>query len=104
VNRLVHAQAAPLGCPGGGGILGTANTMALEKSLTLRQIEVVRAVMVSGSIAGAARLLNVAQPGVSRTIKHLDSVLGIKLFMRQGGRFVRRVTIEKVQLRIRGPV
>lgn len=43
--------------------------------------------MVSGSIAGAARLLNVAQPGVSRTIKHLDSVLGIKLFTRQGGRF-----------------
>lgn len=60
----------------------------MEKALTLRQIEVVRAVMVSGSIAGAARLLNVAQPGVSRTIKHLDSVLGIKLFMRQGGRFV----------------
>jgi len=88
VNRLVHAQAAPLGYPGCGGILGTANTMALEKSLTLRQIEVVRAVMVSGSIAGAARLLNVAQPGVSRAIKHLDSVLGIKLFMRQGGRFI----------------
>lgn len=44
--------------------------------------------MVSGSIAGAARLLNVAQPGVSRTIKHLDSVLGMKLFTRQGGRFV----------------
>ncbi|WP_193366728.1 LysR family transcriptional regulator [Pelagibius marinus] len=62
--------------------------MPLEKSLTLRQIEVIRAVMVSGSIAGAARLLNVSQPGVSRTIKHLDSVLGIKLFMRQGGRFV----------------
>jgi DNA-binding transcriptional LysR family regulator len=60
----------------------------VEKALTLRQIEVVRAVMVSGSIAGAARLLNVAQPGVSRTIKHLDSVLGIKLFTRQGGRFV----------------
>lgn len=59
----------------------------LEKALTLRQIEVIRAVMVSGSIAGAARLLNVAQPGVSRTIKHLDSVLGIKLFTRQGGRF-----------------
>lgn len=59
----------------------------MRKALTLRQIEVIRAVMISGSIAGAARLLNVAQPGVSRTIKHLDSVLGIKLFTRQGGRF-----------------
>ncbi len=56
--------------------------------LTLRQIEVIRAVMVAGSIAGAARLLNVAQPGISRTMKHLEDVLGIKLFLRKGGRYV----------------
>jgi DNA-binding transcriptional LysR family regulator len=56
--------------------------------LTLRQIEVIRAVMVAGSIAGAARLLNVAQPGVSRTMKHLESTLGIRLFVRRGGRYV----------------
>ena len=56
--------------------------------LTLRQIEVVRAVMVAGSIAGAARLLNVAQPGVSRTMKHLDSTLGFQLFVRRNGRYV----------------
>ena len=56
--------------------------------LTLRQIEVIRAVMVAGSVAGAARMLNVAQPGVSRTMKHLETVLGIKLFVRKGGRYV----------------
>jgi DNA-binding transcriptional LysR family regulator len=56
--------------------------------LTLRQIEIVRAVMVSGSIAGAARLLNVAQPGISRTMKHMESTLGISLFVRKGGRYV----------------
>jgi DNA-binding transcriptional LysR family regulator len=56
--------------------------------LTLRQIEVVRAVMLSGSIAGAARLLNVAQPGISRTMKHVESLVKVKLFVRQGGRFV----------------
>lgn len=61
--------------------------MAFDKTLTLRQIEVIRAVMVAGSIAGAARLLNVAQPGVSRTMKHLEGLLGIKLFTRQGGRY-----------------
>lgn len=60
----------------------------MEKNLTLRQIEVVRAVMITGSIAGAARLLNVAQPGVSRTMKHLQSTIGINLFNRQGGRYV----------------
>lgn len=61
--------------------------MVSEKALTLRQIEVIRAVMVAGSVGGAARLLNIAQPGISRTMKHLESVLGIKLFVRQGGRY-----------------
>lgn len=60
----------------------------MDKSLTLRQIEVIRAVMIAGSIAGAARLLNVSQPGVSRTMKHLESLLDITLFAREGGRYV----------------
>ncbi len=55
--------------------------------LTLRQIEVIRAVMVTGTIAGAARLLNVAAPGVSRLMKHTEDTLGLKLFIRRGGRF-----------------
>jgi DNA-binding transcriptional LysR family regulator len=57
-------------------------------TLTLRQIEVIRAVMVAGSIAGAARLLNIAQPGVSRTMKYIESSLGIRLFTRKAGRYV----------------
>ncbi|HBF29394.1 LysR family transcriptional regulator [Rhizobium sp.] len=57
-------------------------------ALTLRQIEVIRAVMVAGTIAGAARLMNVAQPGVSRTIKHIESSIGIKLFVKKAGRYV----------------
>lgn len=60
----------------------------MAKNLTLRQIEVVKAVMIAGSIAGAARLLNVAQPGVSRTMKHIEASLGFALFVREGGRFV----------------
>jgi DNA-binding transcriptional LysR family regulator len=56
--------------------------------LTLRQIEVIRAVALSGSIAGAARLLNVAQPGISRAMKHVESLLKVRLFVRQAGRFV----------------
>lgn len=58
------------------------------KMLTLRQVEVIRAVMVTGSISGASRLLNVAQPGLSRTIKHVEGLLKVRLFSRQGGRFV----------------
>jgi DNA-binding transcriptional LysR family regulator len=56
--------------------------------LTLRQIEVIRAVMVTGTLAGAARLLNVAAPGLSRLMKYTEDSLGMKLFIRLGGRFV----------------
>ncbi|MGY2048604.1 LysR family transcriptional regulator [Methylobacterium sp. JK268] len=56
--------------------------------LTLRQIEVARAVMITGSIAGAARLLNVSAPGISRLMKYTENAIGIRLFDRQGGRLV----------------
>jgi DNA-binding transcriptional LysR family regulator len=53
--------------------------------LTLRQVEVVRAVMLSGTITGAARMLNVSAPGISRLIKHTEDSLGLRLFERRGG-------------------
>ncbi|MGK6316930.1 LysR family transcriptional regulator [Neorhizobium sp. DT-125] len=56
--------------------------------LTLRQIEVIRAIMVTGSIAGAARLLNVSAPGISRLMKYSEDSLGVRLFDRQAGRYV----------------
>ena len=60
--------------------LRSANRVAM---LTLRQIEVIRAVMLTGTIAGAARLLNVAPPGLSRLMKHTEDSLGAKLFSRR---------------------
>lgn len=56
--------------------------------LTLRQIEVIRAIMVAGTVKGAAELLNVSAPGVSRVMKHAESQLGIRLFSRRHGRFI----------------
>ncbi|WP_288431170.1 LysR family transcriptional regulator [uncultured Agrobacterium sp.] len=56
--------------------------------LTLRQIEVIRAIMVTGSIAGAARLLNVSAPGISRLMKYSEDSLGVRLFDRRSGRYV----------------
>jgi DNA-binding transcriptional LysR family regulator len=44
--------------------------------------------MVTGTLAGAARHLNVAAPGVSRLMKYTEDSLGMKLFIRLGGRFV----------------
>lgn len=58
------------------------------KDLTLRQIEVVRAVLIAGTIQGAANLLNVSAPGISRLVKHTEDGLGIRLFERRAGVFV----------------
>lgn len=55
--------------------------------LTLRQIEVIRAIMVTGTVGAAARLLNVSSPGISRVMKHAEASVGVKLFSRRGGRY-----------------
>ncbi|MGU3626366.1 LysR substrate-binding domain-containing protein [Comamonas sp. C24C] len=56
--------------------------------MNLRQIEVFRAVMLTGSMTDAAKLLHVSQPGVSRLIRHLEIQLGVALFERRNGRVV----------------
>lgn len=58
------------------------------KELTLRQVEVIRAVMMAGTIQGAANLLNVSAPGISRLVKHTEDTLGVRLFERRAGLFV----------------
>lgn len=55
--------------------------------LTLRQIEVIRAILLTGTVKGAADLLGVAAPGISRVMKHTESQLGLRLFSRAHGRF-----------------
>lgn len=55
-------------------------------SLNLRQIEVFRAVITTGSISGAARLLAVSQPAVSRLLSYTETRLGFTLFERIKGR------------------
>jgi DNA-binding transcriptional LysR family regulator len=55
--------------------------------LTLRQIEVVRAIMVTGTIGGAAKLLGVSAPGISRVMKHTEQTFGLRLFVRRQGRY-----------------
>jgi DNA-binding transcriptional LysR family regulator len=54
--------------------------------MRLRHIEVFNAVMLTGSVSGAARLLNVSQPAVSRTLQHAEIQLGFGLFQRVRGR------------------
>jgi DNA-binding transcriptional LysR family regulator len=54
--------------------------------MNLRQIEVFRAVMLTGSISGASKLLYVSQPAISRLMAHTEQRLGLTLFERTKGR------------------
>ena len=54
----------------------------------LRQMEAFRAVMLTGSMNGAARLLFISQPAVSRMIAYTEQSLGLRLFDRTSGKVV----------------
>jgi DNA-binding transcriptional LysR family regulator len=55
-------------------------------TMSLRQIEVFRAIMLTGSISEAARMLFIAQPSVSRVLAVTEERLGFPLFERTRGR------------------
>lgn len=55
-------------------------------NITLRHIEVFRALMNAGSVTAAAQILFTSQPTVSRELARLESLLGIPLFDRVRGR------------------
>lgn len=56
------------------------------RMLSFRQLEVFRAVMLTGSISAAAHQLGIAQPTVTNTVRRLEDVLGALLFDRAGAR------------------
>ncbi|MFJ3411031.1 LysR family transcriptional regulator [Pseudomonas protegens] len=56
--------------------------------ISLRHIEVFRAIMQAGSVTGAARLLFTSQPTVSRELARLETLSGLRLFDREGGRLL----------------
>ncbi len=56
--------------------------------MNFRQLEIFRAVMMSGSASRASELLNITQPAVSRSIAELEQTVGFALFDRVRGRLV----------------
>ncbi|MCW7966948.1 LysR family transcriptional regulator [Vibrio parahaemolyticus] len=56
--------------------------------MNLRQLEVFYAIMQAGTVSGAARLLRVSQPNVTRVLAHTEQQLGFALFERVKGRLV----------------
>lgn len=56
--------------------------------LNFRQLEVFRAIMIAKTVSGAAEILHVSQPGISRLLKYMEHKLGISLFERHKGRLI----------------
>lgn len=56
--------------------------------MNFRQLEIFRAIMITGSASQAAELLGITQPGVSRAIGDLEYRLGFPLFDRVKGRLL----------------
>ena len=56
--------------------------------MRLRHIEVFQAVMETGSMSAAARLIHLTQSAVSRAVANAEAQLGYPLFHRTGGRLV----------------
>ncbi len=54
--------------------------------MRLRHIEVFHAIIVTGTVSGAARLLNVSQPAVTKILQHAEDQIGLTLFERIRGR------------------
>nr|WP_248293399.1 LysR family transcriptional regulator [Achromobacter sp. Bel] len=54
--------------------------------LNYRQTEMLWAIVMAGSISGAARLLNISQPAVSRMLAQTEKSMGVTLFERVRGR------------------
>jgi DNA-binding transcriptional LysR family regulator len=54
--------------------------------MNLRQLEVFRAVMITGSTVGAAEMMHITQPRVSQSIQQFEKNCGVQLFVRRSGR------------------
>ena len=56
--------------------------------LNVRHLAVFRAVVKAGSISAAARVLHVSQPAITKSVRLLESEIGLPLFLRVNGRIV----------------
>lgn len=54
----------------------------------LRQMEIFQAVMATGSISNAAKMLFISQPAVSKILAHTESKLKVQLFIRHKGKLI----------------
>jgi DNA-binding transcriptional LysR family regulator len=68
--------------------IGQRITVGYGCAMNLRQMEVFRAVMLTGGVGGAAELLHVSQPAISKVLAQAERQAGFRLFERVKGRLV----------------
>ena len=68
--------------------LEVSDSAGRKRRLSLRQIEVFRAVMTTGSINAAGKALGVTQPTLSRVIRRMEDVVGLRVCASARGRLV----------------
>ncbi|UVJ45876.1 LysR substrate-binding domain-containing protein [Pseudomonas sp. LS1212] len=64
--------------------------------MRLRHIEIFQAIRQTGSVSGAAQLLHVSQPAVTKVLQHAEQQLGFPLFSRVRGKL--QATPEALEL------
>ena len=72
------------------------NALDLRAGINLRELEVLQALVLTGTAMSAARSLGISQSAVSRRLAQLEGRFGHRLFERTGGRLV--PTIEALSI------
>lgn len=60
----------------------------MRRALTLRQIDIFRALIETGTVSRAAELLGISQPAASKLLSNLEADSNLRLFDRNKGRLV----------------
>ncbi|MEM8589825.1 MAG: LysR family transcriptional regulator [Pseudomonadota bacterium] len=69
----------------------------MDATLSLREMEVLHAVVNTGTMSAAGRQLRISQPAVSQLVGAAERRLGVSLFMREGNRLVPTAELLELQ-------
>ena len=68
--------------------------------LSLRQLEVFRTVLLSGSFTEAGRRMQMSQPAVTKAVKRMEDQLGFALFTRARGRITPTLEAQRLEAEV----
>jgi DNA-binding transcriptional LysR family regulator len=60
----------------------------LVSRISIREMEMIGAILTHGTMAKAAQKMNISQPAISRMVKHAEQRTGLQLFERRGSKLI----------------